>query len=52
MLGNIIIIAILVLAIAGVITYWVRRRKRGEVGCSCGCSGCSSTGCNDEAVPK
>lgn len=39
---DIIIIALILLGVAGVIGYFVKRKKSGQsCGYSCGCSGCS-----------
>lgn len=43
MVADIIVIAIIVLCLAGVIYYQVSKKKKGDSGC-CGCSGCSAAG--------
>lgn len=44
-LGNIIVIAILVLIVAGVIFKMVRDRKKGKSSCGCDCGQCNNMCC-------
>ncbi len=47
--GNLLVIALIVLALAAVIRSWWRGRKGGKSGCGCGCDGCPSRGiCHPE----
>ena len=47
--GNLLVIALIVLALAAVIRGWWRGRKGGKSGCGCGCGGCPSRGiCHPE----
>lgn len=47
--GNLLVIALIVLALAAVIRGRWRGRKGGKSGCGCGCDGCPSRGiCHPE----
>ena len=35
-----VIIAVLAVAVLGIITYLVKEKRRGKSGCGCGCGGC------------
>lgn len=41
---DIILIVALAVLIVGVIAYLIVKRKKGQTGCGCGCSGCPSAG--------
>ena len=43
-LGNIIVSAILILMVALVIVNLLRKKKKGQTTCGCGCSNCPSAG--------
>jgi hypothetical protein len=43
-LGNIIVSAILILMVALVIVSLVRKKKKGQTTCGCGCEKCPSAG--------
>ncbi len=40
MVGDLIVVLVIALCLAAVLWYHVSRRKKGETGCGCGCSGC------------
>lgn len=45
-MGDIIVVFVIALCLAAVLWYHISRRKKGETGCGCGCSGCSMpSGC-------
>lgn len=43
-MGDLIVVLVIGLCLAAVLWYHVSRRKKGETGCGCGCSGCSASG--------
>ncbi|MCI8814129.1 MAG: FeoB-associated Cys-rich membrane protein [Lachnospiraceae bacterium] len=50
-----IVVFVIVLCLAAVLWYHVSRRRKGETGCGCGCSGCSvppGCGCQESAKQK
>ncbi|MCI8416302.1 MAG: FeoB-associated Cys-rich membrane protein [Lachnospiraceae bacterium] len=49
MLADLVVIFIIGGLLVASISYMVRRKKRGEGCCGCGCGGCSGcAGCGDE----
>ena len=42
--GNLLVLALIALALAAVVWGQVKRRKSGKSGCGCGCEGCPSRG--------
>lgn len=49
-MGNLIVILVIGLGLLAVLWYHISRRKKGDTGCGCGCSGCS-TKCNIKKEP-
>ena len=45
MIATIVIAALIAAAVIAIIANGIRKRKRGECGCSGGCSACSSSTC-------
>lgn len=41
-MGNVIVVLVIGLCLAAVLWYHISKRKKGETGCGCGCSGCSA----------
>lgn len=39
------IIGVAVVAVIGIITHLVLRKKKGKGGCGCGCAGCTNAAC-------
>lgn len=48
-MADFLIILIVALCLLGIMCYYIRKKKKGEVGCGCGCSGCGSSSprCNE-----
>ena len=43
-MGDLIVVLVIALCLAAVLWYHISRRKKGETGCGCGCSGCGASG--------
>ncbi len=43
-IATIIICAVLAVAVAGIIIYLIRNKKRGKSSCGCGCASCAMKG--------
>lgn len=41
-MGDIIVVAVMALCLAGILYYHIQKKKKGGAGCGCGCSGCTS----------
>ena len=50
--GNILVVAALAAAVTGILVNMRRQKKAGKGGCSCGCSGCPSSGLCHQDEPK
>ena len=42
-MGDVLVVLVIAACLAAVARYHWRKLKKGETGCGCGCSGCSST---------
>lgn len=49
-MGNIVVILVIGLGLLAVLWYHISKHKKGETGCGCGCSGCS-TKCSMKKEP-
>lgn len=38
---SIVVLAVIVAVLTAVVVGWIRRKKNGTGGCSCGCGGCA-----------
>ena len=47
-MGNIIVGAVLLAAVAAVIFTMIRNKKKGKSSCGCGCSTCGACGCSKD----
>ncbi len=41
-MGDIIVVLVIALCLLAVLGYHINRRKKGQTGCGCGCSGCGT----------
>ena len=51
-IGTIVVLAVLILIVAGIIRSMIKTKKQGGSSCGCGCSGCSGCSSCDSTSSK